>query len=160
MRSPCRATNMPRDSVYRRLPGSQETEGLPPMTAHNQGPWPPWDMGLPPAHPGPQSHSFNLKSGRATLQRRNQNRAVRFCPRPVASKKKKKVLFQSRFLFFRVRLLRLTLCPQPRCLPFPNAPPLATLQKRKKKWLTPSPPLVFPSGAWKLEEMQIKSAAH
>lgn len=43
------------------------------------------------------------------------------------------MLFQSRFLFFRVCLLPLTLCPQPPCLPFPNAPPLSTLKKRRKK---------------------------
>lgn len=51
--------------------------------------------------------------------------------------------------------------PQPRCLPFPNAPPLATFIKKKKKekWHSPSP-LAFPSKAWKLEEIQIKLVAY
>lgn len=76
--------------------------------------------------PGPQSHSVNLRV-KSNSGSRNENRAVHFCPRPEASKKKKKVLFQSRFLFFRVCLLPLTLCLQPPCLPFSNAPPLSTL---------------------------------
>lgn len=39
--------------------------------------------------PGPQSHSVNLRV-KSNSGSRNENRAVHFCPRPEASKKKKK----------------------------------------------------------------------
>ena len=82
---------------------------------------------LPPGVVPAPCHSSNLR-----VKSSSGSRTEHFCQRPEASKKKK-VLFQSRFLFFRVCLLPLTLCPQPPCLPFPNAPPLSTLKKKKKK---------------------------
>lgn len=91
------------------------------------------------------------------LRQQRSEQSSAFLPKACSLQKKKKVLFQSRFLFFRVCLLPLTLCPQPRCLPFPNAPPLSTFQK--KGGGSYSSPLVFPSRAWKLEEIQIKLAA-
>lgn len=110
---------------------------------------------LPPGVVPAPCHSSNLR-----VKSSSGSRTEHFCQRPEASKKKK-VLFQSRFLFFRVCLLPLTLCPQPPCLPFPNAPPLSTLKKRRKKkrWRIPSS-LAFPTRAWKLEEIQIKLTAH
>lgn len=116
---------------------------------------------LPPGVVPAPCHSSNLRV-KSSSGSRNQNRA--FLPEARSlKKKKKKVLLQSRFLFFRVCLLPLTLCPQPPCLPFPNAPPLSTLKKKrrkeKKKWHIPSS-LAFPTRAWKLEEIQIKLTAH
>lgn len=139
---PCKARNMPRDFTlinscsqgarkftdpvnFRESASNEGEPRAPPQKAQNQG------YGLQSAlgrFPGPQGHSFNLGVEEQSSSR-NHYRAEQFCPRPEASK----VLFQSRFLFFRVCLLLLTLCPQPPCLPFPNAPPLATFIKKKKK---------------------------
>lgn len=88
---------------------------------------------------GPQSHSSNLRE-KSNSGSRNQNSGAFFFfffpPRAcifaqgLKPQKKKKVLFQSRFLFFRVCLL--PLFTHNHCAsPFPNAPPLSSLKKKR-----------------------------
>lgn len=109
--------------------------------------------------PGPQRHRFNLRM-KSNSGSRNENRAVHFCPRPEASKKKKKSVIPEQIPFLP------GLSAPSDSLPTITMPPLSQCptslhikKKKKKKWRVPSS-LAFPNRAWKLEEIQIKLIAH
>lgn len=91
--------------------------------------------------PGPQSHSVNLRV-KSNSGSRNENRAVHFCPRPEASKKKKKSVIPEQIPFLP------GLSAPSHSLPTTTVPPLfqcpTSLHIIKKKKVANSLFLSFP----------------